>query len=263
MFEQFLKALFVTAWIGIGLLLVFAVTAWLSGWQLPALTPRLALDIGMGVVCLVWLLLILTVPWDIHFKARAVQFELERSRDAGLTVSDERLTYVKRTQRTTLWVALGLHVFSAIVVGGLTHFTHGSVGYWFAGFYLVTMVFRPFGAAYEYLHRKLSDIGEEARFPRDDTLKLKSDLAEVRAELAALHSRMAQVSEELSKLTSANAKAHQDILALQSAIERAEQSFKSRIGQMSDEIERALSRTFDQQDIVNGLRAFARLIKSA
>jgi hypothetical protein len=32
---------------------------------------------------------------------------------------------------------------------------------------------------------------------------------------------------------------------------------------MSDEIERALSRTFDQQDIVNGLRAFARLIKSA
>lgn len=242
---------------------MFAVTAWLSGWQVPPLTPGLALDIGMGVVCLIWLLLILTVPWDIHFQARAVQFELERSRETGLAVNDERLAYVKRTQRTTLWVALGLHVFSAIIISGLAWFTRGSMGYWFAGFYLVTMVFRPFGAAYDYLHRKLSDIGEEARFPRDDALKLKNDLAEVKADLAELHRQMERISTELVTLTNASARAHQDILALQQAIERAEQSFRSRIGQMSDEIERALTRTFDHQDIVNGLRAFARLIKSA
>jgi hypothetical protein len=262
-FERFLRVLFTTAFIGIGLLIVFAVTAWMSGWQVPALTPRLALDIGMGVVCLIWLLLILTVPWDIHFQAKSVQFELERSREAGLTVNDERLAYVKRTQRTTLWVALGLHVLSALIIGGLAYFTQGSVGYWFAGFYLVTMVFRPFGAAYDYLHRKLTDISEEARFPRDDTMKLKNDIAEVKADLEGLHSQVKQIAEELATLATTSAKTHQDILALQHTIERAEQSFKSRIGQMSDEIERSLTRTFDQQDIVNGLRAFARLIKSA
>ncbi|MGQ9896740.1 MAG: hypothetical protein ACUVR8_04145 [Acidobacteriota bacterium] len=263
MFERFLRALFTTAYIGIGLLIVFAVTAWMSGWQVPALTPGLVLDIGMGVICFIWLLLILTVPWDLHFQAKAVQFELERAREAGLTINNERLAYVKRTQRTTLWVALGLHVLSALMVGGLAYFTRGSVGYWFAGFYLATMVFRPVGAAYEYLHRKLADISEEARFPRDDTMKLKDELAKVKDDLTELHHQVKHIAEELVALTATSAKTHQDILTLQHTIERAEQSFKSRIGQMSDEIERSLTRTFDQQDIVNGLRAFARLIKSA
>ncbi|OYT70828.1 MAG: hypothetical protein CFK52_09810 [Chloracidobacterium sp. CP2_5A] len=263
MFQRFFGALSVTVAIGLILLIVFALTSWLTGWRAPALTPSLALDIGMGAVCFIWLLLILTVPWDIHFQARSVQFELERSLEAGIAINPERLAYVQRTQRTTLWVALGLHVFSAAVISGLSYFTRGSVGYWFAGFYLATMAFRPVGAAYNYLHRKLMDIGEEARFPRDDTLKLKTDLEQARAHLEKIQRQLEQINEQLVALEAADAKSHQDILALRQSVERAEQSFKSRIAQMSDEIERSLTRTFDQQDIVNGLRAFARLVKSA
>ncbi len=263
MFRRFLHALFITTTVGVGLLLVFAVTAWLNSWQVPALTPSLALDIGMGVVCFIWLLLILTVPWDLHFQAKAVQFELERSQAVGIRVNPDRLAYVQRTQRTTLWVALGLHCFSAAVIGGLAYLTEGNIGYWFAGFYLATMVFRPIGAAYEYLHRKLLDIGEEAKFPRDDTVKLKNDLEQTKAELAELKRQVENIAKQLTALEAAASKTHQELRDLHQAIERAEQSFKSRIGQMSDEIERSLTRTFDQQDLVNGLRAFARLVKSA
>ncbi|MCS7080798.1 MAG: hypothetical protein NZ585_12230 [Chloracidobacterium sp.] len=263
MFQRFLNALFITMAIGVGLLIVFAVTAWLTGWRVPPLTPGLALDIGMGVVCFIWLLLILTVPWDLHFQAKAVQFELERSQEAGLTVNPDRVAYVQRMQRTTLWAALGLHVLSAAVISGLAYVTRGSLGYWFAGFYLATMVFRPIGAAYDYLHRKLTDISEEAKFPRDDTLKLKNDLEQVKADVTEVKRQMEALARQLAALEAADARSHHDILALQQAVERAEQSFKSRIGQMSDEIERSLTRAFDQQDIVNGLRAFARLVKSA
>lgn len=263
MFKRFLSALFITTAIGVGLLIVFAVTAWLTGWQAPALTPGLALDIGMGVVCFVWLLLILTVPWDLHFQAKAVQFELERSQEAGLKVNPDRVAYVRRTQRTTLWIALGLHIASALVVGGLAYVTRGNLGYWFAGFYVAAMAFRPVGAAYDYLHRKLTDIGTEARFPRDDTLKLKNDLEQVTSDVAELKRQIEAMTKQLTALEAADGKTHQDILDLRQAVERAEQSFRSRIGQMSDEIERSLTRAFDQQDLVNGLRAFARLVKSA
>ncbi len=263
MFQRFLGALSIAATIGIALLMVFALIAWLTGWQIPALTPSLALDIGMGAVCFIWLLLILTVPWDIHFQAKSVQFELERSLEAGIAINPNRLDYVRRTQRTTLWVALGLHIVSAVAISGLTYFARGSLGYWFAGFYLATMAFRPVGAAYNYLHQKLMYIGEEARFPRDDTQKLKGDLEKAKAQLEEINRQLERVSQQLAALEAADAKSHQDILALQQSIERAEQSFKSRIGQMSDEVERSLTRAFDQQDIVNGLRAFARLVKSA
>ncbi|MFQ3580318.1 MAG: hypothetical protein SNJ67_01300 [Chloracidobacterium sp.] len=263
MFERFIGSLFITAAIAVGLLIIFAITSWLTGWQLPALTPSLALDIGMGVVCFIWLLLILTVPWDIHFQAKSVQFEMERSREAGLAISDERFAYVQRTQRTTLWVALALHLFSAAIIGGLAYVTRGGLGYWFAGFYLATMVFRPVGAAYSYLHSKLADIGQEAKFPRDDTLKLKGELEQVKSDVVEIRAHIETITKQLKTLEATADRSHQDILALRQSIERAEQSFKSRIGQMSDEIERSITRTFDQQDIVNGLRAFARLVKSA
>jgi hypothetical protein len=57
--------------------------------------------------------------------------------------------------------------------------------------------------------------------------------------------------------------ADSSIADLRLALQRAEESFQSRMGLLSDEVEKAFIKAYDQQDIINGLRAFAKLVKSA
>jgi hypothetical protein len=79
----------------------------------------------------------------------------------------------RNMRRRLGWLAVGAHVLSAALVGGITYFSGGIVGYYFALFYLVSTAFRPVAAGYAYLTRRLSALGDEARYPRDDVLEAR------------------------------------------------------------------------------------------
>ena len=127
----------------------------------------------MGALCLVWLLIMLKAPWDLYFQAREVAFEQER----GAGTENSRCVGPNRVscgvcRRGLAALAVGAHLASAVFVAAITRYAGGSVGYYFAAFYLIATCFRPLVAAYVYLTRKLFAIGRETRYPREDVTEL-------------------------------------------------------------------------------------------
>src|SRR5689334_10709668 len=81
---------------------VIGVLAWLLGFS-EVLRASLAaghfLDWLMGGLCLAWLIVILKAPRDLYFQAQEVVFELQRSRERGISVGEECEQYLRILRR--------------------------------------------------------------------------------------------------------------------------------------------------------------------
>src|ERR1700676_3177359 len=89
------------------LILAFAVLGWL---KVPVGSFG---DWVAGLLVLFWLLAIVTVPWNVHFKAKAVLNDAQATRERGLPVDERQVAYVRKLAAGSLWIAIGLHVGSA------------------------------------------------------------------------------------------------------------------------------------------------------
>lgn len=263
---------FIEGLIGLAFFLVMAfggaaVLAWLFQWNVPGVPAAALLNVVVGFFCLVGLIFILKVPWDLHFETRSILFEMKRSVEAGIPVKPDRQKYVTWMNRLTLAVAVGAHIASAGLIAAITYFSNGQVGYYFAGFYLLSTFFRPIFEAHTFVLAKLNEIRGEVKVPREDAIKLRDDLTSIQNDLKALRERLDAVEHRLENrivvLEEAEKQARENIAELRLAIERTDMAFKSRMQHLTDEVERSLTKAFDQQEIVTGLRAFARLIKEA
>src|SRR6476646_10029188 len=72
------------------------------------------LDWVIGGASFWWLLVIVTVPWNVHFQAKEVLAEAAQSRERDIPVDERQVKYVQNLAKRSLWVALGLHLFSTI-----------------------------------------------------------------------------------------------------------------------------------------------------
>ena len=75
------------------------------------------LDWVMGGLCFLWLIIILKAPWDLYFQAHEVAFELQRSHERRVPVAAGREEYIRSLRRRLLWLSVGAHLFSAVLVG--------------------------------------------------------------------------------------------------------------------------------------------------
>ncbi|HEX8069839.1 MAG TPA: hypothetical protein VF546_07805 [Pyrinomonadaceae bacterium] len=232
-----------------------------GGARLPSAT--VLLDAAAGVVCLLWLLLLLRVPWDLFFEAGDVLFEMQRARERQMEVRPDRLLYVRRLRRRTGLLAVGAHLASAGVVALVTYWARGQVGYYFAVFYVVATFFRPAARAYHFLLAKLRELRAEVTYPREDVLKLRADLAQAVADVRALEERSERLDARLGATEETDGRLRAELADVRAALERSERSFQTRLHTLSEEVERSLVKAFDNQNIVHGLTAFARLIKQA
>jgi len=77
-----------------GSALAFLILAYLAAMGVALWTgvpPQTLLTWGAGGAALLWLIVLVTLPWNLHFRAREVLGELRRSRAAGILVTDEVL----------------------------------------------------------------------------------------------------------------------------------------------------------------------------
>jgi hypothetical protein len=221
------------------------------------------LDVAAGIICLLWLLLLLRVPWDLFFETGNVLFEMQRSRERQLEVRPERAAYVRRLRRVTGLLAVGAHIISAAIIATVTYWAHGQVGYYFAGFYIIATFFRPTSRAYYFLLAKLGEIRNEVEYPREDVLKLRDEVAQAVAQVRALQQHVGHIDKRIGGTEEFGGRLRAELNDLRTALERTEHSFQTRLHTLSEEVERALVKAFDNQNIVNGLSPFARLIKQA
>lgn len=259
---------FVGAVVGVGftlvvVLAVLGLLSWLFGWNIPSTSPDFLLNAVGGVVCFAGLLFVVKVPWDLYYEAKSLLFEMERSIELGIPVKPERRAYVVKLRRVTGVVAVASHILSAGLIAAVTYFSNGQTGYYFAVFYVLSMLFRPAGEAHKFLREKLREIRGEVKFPREDVVKLRADLDAALDRLKAVERHLIQVDDRFTTDEAHARKLETGIHDLGMALRAAEDSFQNRLSMLNIEFERALTKVFDQQDLVNGLRAFARLVKSA
>src|SRR5262249_15490539 len=145
-----------------------------------------------------------------------------------------------------LCLSLAAHLVSAAFVAGIAYATHGTIGYGFAVFYLVSTVFRPAVAGYVYLSRKLQAIGKEARYPREDVLELRE--------------RLRVQEEETKGLKTLSLQQHQALQEETVRRESATRELRQQVQEISREFESAISRLTDNQEVIRGIQAFVRLI---
>ena len=148
-------------------LLAFSVLQWFH------ISAGNFLDWVIGGASFWWLLVIVTVPWNIHFKAKETVFDAEQSLEKEIPVDKKQLKYVKVLVRRSLIIAVVLHILSAIGLYTLAVTGISAVGYISSGAALLLTGLRPAISAYEYLYTRLTTIGQELKYPREDIVELR------------------------------------------------------------------------------------------
>ncbi|MEU1513062.1 hypothetical protein ABZ490_12995 [Streptomyces sp. NPDC005811] len=211
--------------------------------------------VGAGVLSLLWLTLLLTLPWNLYFRAHAVLAEIAVSREKGLEISAARDKEAARIARVMLRAAVAGHLLTAATVMAVTWATGEFTGYWFAAFFLLSTFFRPAGAYFGQLRRRLGTLLKEVAYPRDDVVELRARLDRAEAGTRVLEEKAEEQYKALAEL-----RRTVDALAL-STHDRAEGTDR-RLTALGREFESTVNRLTDNQEIIAGVKAFLRLLRS-
>ncbi|MEK9520942.1 hypothetical protein MIU24_16310 [Streptomyces venezuelae] len=237
---------FLAAGLAVGaLLLAYAVGA----------PPGTVLAVGAGVLGLLWLLLLLTLPWNLYFRAHTVLAEIAISRDKGIGVPGERDVEARRIARVMLRLAVAGHVVTAGAALAVAAATGRDAGYWFAGFFLLSTFFRPAGAYFGQLRGRLGVLLKDVTFPRDDVVALTGRVAALENGASVLEGKTEEQYRALAELRRAV-----DAVAL-SSHQRADETDR-RIAALAREFESTVNRLTDNEEIITGLKAFLRLLRA-
>lgn len=170
---------------GILILLVYAILQWL---QIPSGN---FLDWVIGAATFEWLFLIVTVPWNIHFESKSVLAEAAESKAKNIPVDQKQINYVKTLANRSFWIAIALHLLSAIALYTLAVTGISKVGYISSAAALLLTILRPAVRAYKYLAMRLTMIRSQFLYPREDIMELRSRFTE-------LELKVKEISEQLN-----------------------------------------------------------------
>jgi hypothetical protein len=150
------------------LVLVFGGLQWLH------ITAGSFLDWVVGIASFAWLLVIVTVPWNIYFEAKEALADAALSVERGIKVDAKQVDYVKVVAQRSLWVVIALHLLSAIGLYALAATGISAVGYISSGAALLLTALRPAVRTYQYFSTRLAMIRQQFKYPREDVVELRS-----------------------------------------------------------------------------------------
>ena len=158
------------------LLLVFGILQWLH------VPSGSFFDWLIGIASFWWLLVVVTVPWNIYFDAKAVLAEADESRRQAIAVDDSQMAYVKAVAQRSLFAAIALHGISAVGLYGLAATGISAIGYISSIAALLLTGLRPAISFYRYLAFRLQDIRRTIKYPREDVLELRQRIVDLEAQ---------------------------------------------------------------------------------
>src|SRR5689334_17809700 len=247
------------------LVLAGALVALLVAWaarvvHVPAVT---LLTVAVVVVALSWLVVLVTVPWNLYFAARRAAQDMAVSRDRGITVRPDYDDEARRISRRMLRLALGGHAGTAIAAAAIAFASGNKTGYYVAGLFLLATMFRPASAYLVHVRERIKVFTRESMQPRDDVITLRERMDEVSAlarqsadELYRTQAELADTIEHTRSLLSADLGRLRDTQEAQraQALERHD-VLERQIDQMVRRIEATLDGISDHQELLAGLRA--------
>lgn len=156
---------------GIGIILLIVLFAVLQALQI---NPINLLDWAIIVGGFWWLLIITTIPWNTHFKAKEILHEIKISLDKKINIKEADIEYATKISKRYLFIAIMLHIISTIVLSLLSYFEISQIGYIASIIALLLTFLRPSIRLYEYISYRLSSILKEVKYPREDVVVLES-----------------------------------------------------------------------------------------
>jgi hypothetical protein len=233
------------------------------------------MDWLISILGLMWLFLIVTVPWNAHFNAREILDEAEISKRKDILVIESSLSFARRVAKRSLWMAIGLHMVSAVGLYILAISNVSPVGYVGAVLAVLLALLRPSVRMYEYLQKRLASIREEFRYPRQDINELLSDVQYIKSTLNSLETLLSTDTEQPSwrkEIDSFVAETKENLVEFQSVIDadrvKSAESLKDSVQQLKTDI--AAVRTEHSADmqriavdsqILDSVRILANFVK--
>lgn len=240
-------------------LLTFIVLKWL---QIPAGN---FLDWIIGGATFWWLLLIVTVPWNIHFDAKEVLAEAQESQKKNIKIDQQQLKYVQVVASRSLWIALGLHLLSTLGLYALALAGISVVGYIGSGAALLLTALRPAVRAYQYLAVRLSMVRREFSYPREDVVELRSRLMRVESKVTEIEKLLdpqnsASLLYQQQKILTEVQKDCDNLSANLKALKSTNQAEHTRLAR---EAESAIAQLSTDSEVLNHVREIVRFFKEA
>lgn len=221
-------------WLGLLAAGLWVAVSWLHLPMAPSL------DGILGVVTLLWLFFIVTVPWNMYFQAKQVMYEAEVSSSRGITVDPAAYRYAQRWSRIALGIAIGLHLLTALALCGAALSGVGFMGWFGAGASIVLTVLRPGVRAYAHIRDRLNRLVREIEVPREDAIDLRRRVAQLEHQLTAvtqqheaLAERNAQHLHQLDQRVTEGSDRHTDLAEhMRLELVRVERDAKNTVAQV-------------------------------
>ena len=219
----------------------------------------------VGIASFWWLLVIVTVPWNIHFEARQVVADAAESRAKGIMVQEEQVAYARRWVPRSLLIAICLHAASAAALYWLAAAGISPIGYVSAAAALLLTVLRPAVRAYEYVAGRLAAIRHELRYPREDVVKLRTDFVQLAARIKAVETALdPQWPNSWAARQQATVEAaQQEIRHLRAAVEQQRTTDRVEHERLAREAERAVAQVTTDGQVLDHVREIIRFFKEA
>lgn len=252
---------------------------WLA--HVTGVSLRTLLSIVAGGAALGWLIVLVAVPWNLYFAARGASAQMAVSRARGIVVRDADAAEARRIERRTLWFALGGHALTAGATAVITYVSGADVGYYFAGFYLLSATIRPGTAYLSHLRQRITTLARDSVYPREDVLTLRSDIDNLAERVQLLTDDLARLDQAgadnlrraEAKLADELAHARGLLTADQSRLQDAQAADRNaarsrdddlgrRVDRIARRIEDTLDGISDHQELQTGLRALIRMIRA-
>jgi hypothetical protein len=261
------------------LILIGAGTALLIAWLARVVSVPLTtlLTVGAVVIGLSWLIVLVTVPWNLYFAARRAAAEMAVSRERGINVRAADDAEAARISARMLRFALSAHLATAVAAAAIAYVSDTKAGYYVAGIFLLSTAFRPAGAYVAHVRERIMVLTRESTHPRDDVAalreeaqelaqavdELRADLQHGRDDLRGRESALADSIAHVRELLTADLSRLQDAQAAdQIAARSRDDELSRRIDQMVRTIEATLDGISDHQVLLAGLRALVRMVRS-
>ncbi|MBI4862356.1 MAG: hypothetical protein HY815_19170 [Candidatus Riflebacteria bacterium] len=229
-------------------------------WTVLAGTVQLAtaLDGAMLLLALGWLFLLVKIPWDLYFNARRARLDGEESVRREIRIDQARLGELSKLESRLLCGALGAHVLTALAVVVISRASGGAVRSSFAWLFLISAAFRPAWELHLYLKERLEELGAQMRYPREDVHQLRAEVRLLEATIEHVKSQGENARIELAARVQILEAQASEMLGQHAA---AVAGLERRLFQLSDKFESAVAQVTKDQELLAGVRAFARVFR--
>jgi hypothetical protein len=144
----------------------------------------------VGMAIFEWLVVIVTVPWNIYFAAKNTAEDGRESIARGITVDESQIAYADVVSVRSLWVAIVLHLVSAVGLYLLSYSGITPLGYLGSGAALLLTLLRPAVSTYEYLAERLSAMRQQFEYPRTDIITLQDRLGNLELQIERMEQKL-------------------------------------------------------------------------